>query len=236
VNVLSTAAIIERLDKRLPLLTGGARDVPERQRTLRATIDWSYKLLTTEEQRLFASLGVFADGCTLAGAEQVCAAELDTLASLVDKNLLLHRGDRYRMLETIRDYALERLEEQGERDHVSRALAEYLVRIAEESSAINRSLADAATRSAPPPLGDELDNLRAALAWALAAPEPDLALRLASEMMFFSRGGNVLPEQNRWLDEALHFAASVSQQANARALQQACRVPKLESCLQILIS
>jgi predicted ATPase/DNA-binding SARP family transcriptional activator len=219
VNVLSAAAILERLDKRLPLLTGGARDVPERQRTLRATIDWSYELLTAEERGLFARLAVFAGSCTLDGAEQVCAAELDTLASLVDKCLLLHRGDRYWMLETIREYALERLEEHGERDRVSRALAEYLVTLVEESPAF-REFRGVSTLSATS-LGDELDNMRTALAWALAAPEPELALRLASEAMWFSRGANTLPENNRWLDEALRTAGSASPQAHARALEQA---------------
>jgi tetratricopeptide (TPR) repeat protein len=202
----------------LPLLTGGPRDTPERQRTLRATIEWSYRLLDPQEQALFARLAVFAGGCTLEAAEQVTDAQLDVLQSLVDKNLLLHRGDRYSMLETIREYALERLEKLGEHDRVSRALAEHLVTLAEESPAFRGYT----TRSQTPRLlGDELDNLRMALAWALAAPEPELALRLASEVMWFSGGGNLLPEQLRWLDKALRIASSVSPRAHARAFQQA---------------
>jgi predicted ATPase/DNA-binding SARP family transcriptional activator len=219
VNVLSAAAILERLDKRLPLLTGGTSDAPERQRTLRATIDWSYELLTTEERGLFARLAVFAGGCTLAGAEEVCAAELDTLASLVDKSLLLHRGERYSMLETIREYALERLEELGQRDRVSRALTEYLIKLVEASPAYRGVSPFSDAR-----LADELDNMRTALAWALVAPEPELALRLASEAVYFSRGGNILPEESRWLDEALRAAGSTSPQAYARALEQAASV------------
>lgn len=102
VKALSTSQILERLERRLPLLSGGVRDLPERQRTLRATIEWSHELLTGEEQRLFARLAVFRGGCTLAAAEQIAETDLDTLPSLVDKSLLRHNEERYRMLETIR--------------------------------------------------------------------------------------------------------------------------------------
>jgi predicted ATPase len=114
VKALSSAQILERLEQRLPLLTGGARDLPERQRTLRATIEWSYELLSPEEQRLFALLAVFRGGCTLEAAEDVAGADLDTLQSLVDKSLLRHSEERYWMLETIREYAAERLEASAE--------------------------------------------------------------------------------------------------------------------------
>src|SRR5438034_1097288 len=107
----SPTNMLERLERSLPLLTGGARDLPERQRTLYATIEWSYELLTPEEQRLFARLSVFAGGCTLEAAEEVAEADLDTLQSLVDKSLLRHTGERCWMLETIREDALERLDE-----------------------------------------------------------------------------------------------------------------------------
>jgi predicted ATPase/DNA-binding SARP family transcriptional activator len=162
VNVLSASAILERLDKRLRLLTGGARDAPKRQRTLRATFDWSYELLTTEERGPFARLAVFTGGCTLAGAEQVCATELDTLASLVDKGLVLHRGDRYLMLETIREYALERLTESGEINDVRRRHAQYFLARAESLSDV---IVDAlqAHHAAPPPAkhdrSEKLDEL-----------------------------------------------------------------------------
>src|SRR5439155_15158418 len=95
-KVLSPAAILERLERSLPLLTGGPRDAPERQRTLRATIAWSHDLLSADEQRLFARLSVFAGGCTLEAAETVCAADLDVLESLVDKSLVRRSGDRFR--------------------------------------------------------------------------------------------------------------------------------------------
>jgi predicted ATPase/DNA-binding SARP family transcriptional activator len=133
VNVMSPTAILERLDKRLPFLIGGARDVPERQRTLRATIDWSYQLLNAEERALFARLAIFAGGCTLEAAELVCAAELDTLASLVDKSLLLYRGARYSMLETVREYARELVDEAGETDQLADKHAGYFLDFAEEA-------------------------------------------------------------------------------------------------------
>ena len=113
IKALSPEQILERLEQRLPLLTGGARDLPERQRTLRATIEWSHDLLQESEQRLFARLAVFRGGCTLDAAEDICDADLDTLQSLVDKSLLRHNEERYWMLETIREYATEKLDESG---------------------------------------------------------------------------------------------------------------------------
>ena len=112
VKVLSSQQILDRLEQRLPLLTGGARDLPERQRTLRATIEWSYDLLEANERQLFRRLGGFSGGCTLEAAEQVAGAHLDTIQSLVDKSLVRYSGERYWMLETIREYAAGRLEEQ----------------------------------------------------------------------------------------------------------------------------
>jgi predicted ATPase len=126
-KLFSPQALLARLERRLPLQIGGARDLPARQRTLRNTIDWSYALLDTEEQTMFAHLGVFVRGCTVEAAEAVCSASgalaadvLDGLASLVDKSLLRQDAGRDSelrlvMLETIREYAQEQL---GERDEV----------------------------------------------------------------------------------------------------------------------
>jgi len=133
VKALSPAQILERLEQRLPLLTGGARDAPERQRTLRATIEWSYELLTDEEKSLFARLAVFRGGCTLEAAEQVVDASLDALQSLVDKSLLRHSQERFWMLETIREYAAERLDIQGDGDSLKQRHADYFLRLAEEA-------------------------------------------------------------------------------------------------------
>ena len=132
VKALSTEQILSRLERRLPLLTGGSRDAPERQRTLRATIEWSHDLLSAEEQRLFAGLSVFAGGCTLDAAEAVCGAELDTLHSLVDKSLLRFTSERYWTLATIREFAQDRLDDVTARELRQRH-AEYFVALAEEA-------------------------------------------------------------------------------------------------------
>jgi predicted ATPase/class 3 adenylate cyclase len=160
VKVLGTAALLERLEQRLPMLAGGARDVPERQRTLRATIEWSHELLTEEEQRLFARLAVFRNGWTLDAAEDIVDADLDTLQSLVDKSLVRVRPEsgRYWMLETIREFAEERLEALGDSDGIRDRHADYFVALAEE--------AEPHLRGNPRPwvvrLSADVDNLRAA--------------------------------------------------------------------------
>ncbi len=133
VKALSAAKILERLERRLPLLTAGDRDAPERQRTLRATIEWSHNLLTAGEQQLFARLSVFSAGCLLEAAEQVAEADIETLQSLVDKSLVRHGGARYSMLETLREYAAERLERLGERDHLMNRSAEHLLALVERA-------------------------------------------------------------------------------------------------------
>jgi predicted ATPase len=113
-RVLSLGQIVERLGRPLDLLAGGGRDLPGRHQTLRATIDWSYELLDAAQQRLFAQLAVFPGGCTLDAAEAVCGAELEPLASLLDSSLVRReqpdREPRFRMLDAVREYALERLE------------------------------------------------------------------------------------------------------------------------------
>jgi predicted ATPase/class 3 adenylate cyclase len=133
VKALSPTQLLERLEQRLQLLTGGARDTPERQRTLRATIDWSHELLADEEKFLFTRLAVFRGGCTLEAAGEVVDASLDALQSLVDKSLLRHSQERFWMLETIREYAAERLEAQGDGETVRQRHADYFLRLAEEA-------------------------------------------------------------------------------------------------------
>jgi predicted ATPase len=130
-KALTPRQILERLSQRLDLLQGG-RDADPRQQTLRATIAWSYDLLSDEEQRLFRALAVFAGGCTLEAVEVVCAADLDTLQSLVEKSLLRFSNERYWMLETIHEYAREQLDRAGEtRDHATRHARYYLERLEE---------------------------------------------------------------------------------------------------------
>jgi predicted ATPase/DNA-binding SARP family transcriptional activator len=131
VKVLEPAALLERLERRLPLLTGGPRDAPAKQQTLRAAIEWSYDLLDEDEKALFAGLSVFAGGCTLDAAEQVCDADLDTLQSLVERNLVRREGDRYTMLETIREFAAERLVDSDEAFGLQDEHARYYLALAE---------------------------------------------------------------------------------------------------------
>ena len=183
VKALSSAQILERLDERLPLLTGGARDAPERQRTLRATIEWSHELLSEEEQRLFARLAVFRGGCTLAAAVDVCEADLDTLQSLVDKSLLRFSNERYWMLETIREFAVERLDALGKADRLRRRHAKYLVELVLTLGFTIESIEAGATPRHDVAIAEH-NNVRAAIDWALDA-DPVLGLRLATSFETF---------------------------------------------------
>jgi predicted ATPase len=131
-DVLSPEQILDRLERRLDLFRG-ARDVHARQQTLRAAIEWSHELLGEDEQLLFARLAVFAGGSTLEAAEAVAGAELDVLEALVQKSLVRHSGERFWMLETIREYGLERLDERGEREALGRRHAEWFLALAEEA-------------------------------------------------------------------------------------------------------
>jgi len=160
VKVLSPRQILGRFEQRLPLLTGGARDAPARQRTLRATIEWSYELLTDTEKLLFARLAVFRGGCTLEAAEEVTEANVDTLQSLVDKSLLRYSGERFWMLETIREYATGRLEEFEEAEALRGCHAQYFLRLAEEAEP---HLTGAAQAPWLDRLEAEHDNFRLAL-------------------------------------------------------------------------
>jgi predicted ATPase len=230
VKALSTAQILERLEQRLPLLTGGARDLPERQRTLRATIEWSYELLTPEEQRLFAHLAVFPGGCTLEAAEQVAEADLDTLQSLVDKSLLRHSEKRYWMLETIREYAAERLEESGESDQQRRRHAEHFLRLAEEAEP--HLLEQGAGADWQRGSGEwlerlerEVDNLRAALDWLEVSREGQRAMRLAGAVSEFWCGKEHVPEGRRRLESALQLDQHPTA-ARAKALTGAAHMAR----------
>jgi len=129
-SLLSPAQILERLAQRLDLLKGG-RDAEARQRTLRATIEWSHDLLTQDEQLLFAYLAVFAGGCTLKAAQEVADADLDALQSLVEKSLVRHTEERFWMLETIREFALERFEQAGAAEELRRRRSAYFLELAE---------------------------------------------------------------------------------------------------------
>jgi predicted ATPase len=174
VKLLELSALLQRLEQRLPLLAGGSRSAPERQRTLRATIAWSHELLTPDEQATFARLAVFAGGCTLEAAEEICEADVDAIASLLDKSLVRHSGDRYWMLQTIREYAGELFEESGEADAVRGRHAEYYLALAELAH-------DERYETSVRRLEPENDNLRAALDH-LQVSAPSQYLQLAGAL------------------------------------------------------
>jgi predicted ATPase len=195
-NVLSPAALLERLGRRMPLLIRAPRDAPDRQQTLRATIEWSYDLLGPHEQQLFARLAVFVGGSTLEAAEEVCEAELDTLAALADKSLIAAAEDRFSMLETIREYALERLTD-DERAEIARRHATWLRRLAE---AAVPHVYTSQGQTWIGKLRPELENLRAAVAWALEFAEPEFTLRLILASWDF---GATYRDLDRWYAMAL---------------------------------
>jgi predicted ATPase len=198
VKALSSAQILERLEQRLPLLTGGARDLPERQRTLRGAIAWSYELLNEEEQRLFSRLSVFRGGCTLEAAEEVCQAELDRLQSLVDKSLVRHTDERYWMLETIREYAAERLEESDDAEELRRRHARHFLALSEAVGGLH--FYEGAQPLAMDRLAAEVDNTRAAIEWCLQRQRDDDVLRFGKALWLFWTVRGYDAEGRRWLE------------------------------------
>ena len=192
VKALPPKDILERLEHRLPLLTGGARDAPERQRTLRATIDWSHDLLQEDEQRLYARLAIFRGGCTLQAAEEIAAADLDTIQSLVDKSLVRHNHGRYWMLETVREHAAERLEASGEAGELQRRHAEHFLVLAEEAEPKAEGNPIVLAR-----LDAELDNFRAALDHLESSGETREALALAGALRELWETGHVSEGRQR---------------------------------------
>jgi predicted ATPase/DNA-binding SARP family transcriptional activator len=210
-KVLDAAALLQRLERRLPVLVGGARDLPERQRTLEATLDWSHELLDEEEQRAFARLSVFAGGCEPAAAEVVCETSLEVLASLVDKSLVRRAEGRLRMLETIREYAAGRLGEDGTRGrHVA-----WFAALAEAADAELRGPEQEAWLAR---LDAEHANLRAAIAYALAAGDGSEALRVAAGLRHYWTIRSYLREGRRLLEDALAAAPSADPELRERAL------------------
>ena len=199
-SVLSPAQILERLSQRLDLLKGGGRDADARQQTLRATIEWSYELLTEAERRLFARLSVFAGGCTLEAAETVCGADLDVLQSLVDKSLVRFADSRFWMLETIREFALERLEETGGAEELRHRHGAYILALGElaRPELVGRSSSIWFDR-----LQAEHDNIRAVLGDALEHGRALVALRLGGAVWLFWLTRGYWSEGRRWLESAL---------------------------------
>jgi predicted ATPase/class 3 adenylate cyclase len=176
VNVLTAAQLLTRLEARLPVLTTKARDAPARHRTLRATIEWSHDLLSDDEQRLFRRLTVFTGGWTLDAAEQVAETDLETLGALVDKSLVRHNEGRFWMLETLREFGGERLDEAGEKPELNRRHATFFAALA-ESADLTADALDRPQQFAV--VLPEIGNLRAAMDWATASGDIELALSIA---------------------------------------------------------
>jgi predicted ATPase len=210
-KLLPPEAMLALLDERLDLLSRGARDLPERHQSLRDTIAWSYDLLGTDEKKLFAQLAVFGGGFTLESAVAVCDASLDGVATLIDDSLLERDGARFRMLETIREYALEQLAADEDAEFVMRRHAEHFLKLA-ESEPTSEQAAWLAR------MDDERDNLRGALAWALDMSEASLALRLAASLWEFWWVRGSLAEGRGWLDEAIAKGRSAPPELRARGL------------------
>jgi len=218
ITLLSSQALLARLTHRLQVLTQGPSDLPERQQTLRKTLQWSYDLLGPEEQRLFRRLSVFAGDCTIGAAEAVCIAldkgnqelpVLDQVASLIDKSLVqqTEQGDkepRFLMLETIREYARECLEKAGETESIQQAHGQYYLALAEEAESHLPGLEQPIWRQR---LEQELDNLRAALSWFLASHQYQLAMRLSSALWRFWLVWHI-SEGQRWHEQILATSAA----------------------------
>ncbi|HET9675444.1 MAG TPA: adenylate/guanylate cyclase domain-containing protein [Gaiellaceae bacterium] len=200
-KTLGPQELLSRLDRRLPLLTKGRRDAPSRQRTLRATIEWSHELCSPPEQHLFRRLGVLAGGGTLEAAERVCDADLDTLDALVDKSLVRERDGRFSFLETIREYAHERLEQSDEHEQRAAAHAAYFLELFEHA----RPHVEGGPLQAEwiGRLTHENDNLRAALTWCERAGAVEELLRLATAAWWFWWARGALDEARVWMDRAL---------------------------------
>ncbi|MGB9282642.1 MAG: protein kinase, partial [Candidatus Sulfotelmatobacter sp.] len=225
IKLLSPSAMLARLESRLNLLTGGARDLPSRQQTLRSTVDWSYGLLNAAEQTLFRRLSVFTGGCTLEGVEAVCDTKgdlgldvLDGVASMVDKSLAqqVEQGEaetRLRMLSTIREYALERLTESNDESATRRAHAAYYLVLAEEG---------AEDAVAHPEWFDrfeiEHDNFRTALDYLIKTGDADWGPRLGAALF-------------RFWETREHFTAGRDALARLLALEGAAARPKLRARL-----
>ena len=215
VKVLSADDLIERLDHRLPLLTSGPRDAPARQRTLRATIEWSHDLLAEGERQLFARLAVFEGGWTLDAAEDVCHADLDTLQSLVEKSLVRADSGRFRMLETIREYALEQFAELPDSDELRSKHAEHYLALAVRAEP---ELTGADQLAWHARLVADYENLRASLAWFLRHDEGGASLQLASALVLFWFNRGLYRDGLHWLELVLHDTADDKAPARAGAL------------------
>jgi predicted ATPase/DNA-binding XRE family transcriptional regulator len=238
-NLLSPIEIQSRLDNSLGILESSARHLPEKQRTLRGAIDWSYQLLSEPEKVLFTRLGVFVGGCSLGAAEGVCNATGDLgidvlagLASLLNKSLLMReegaqRESRFTMLELVHDYALERLVRSGQEEEIRQLHAEHymaLAEVTEENLAKGKDQARWLDT-----LEQEYDNIRSALGWLLDRGHATAALRLAAAMdtYWIIRGRHI--EGRKWLERALAAGGDAPDAMRAGALEAGGRLAQSEN-------
>ncbi len=228
-SAMTVQQIAARLDDRFRLLTGGSRTALPRHQTLRGAIDWSYGLLVDKERVLLRRLSVFAGGWTLEAAEEVCSdggveelEVLDTLTQLAFKSLILvgeHSGSvRYRFLETVRQYARDRLGESDEEAVVRRRHRDWYLAFAERAE---QELAGPRQASWFDTVEAEHDNLRAALEWTLQSGEPEAALRLATAVREFWFVRGYMAEGRTWLERALEQSDDVASSLRAKALRAA---------------
>lgn len=237
IKLLPPAMLAARLERPLELLTGGSQDLPVRQRTLQATLDWSYELLDVPAQRLLARFAVFAGGCALDAVDAVCnpdgelgIATLEGLSALVDESLLSQtetpHGLRFSMLVTIRDYARERLDAAGETAELRRRHASFFLDRAEEAAP---ELTAARQAEWLARLEIEHDNFRAALAWSEETSDGELRLRLATNLSRFWLVRGHLTEGRRWLESALASSARHSSELRVEALRAATGLARVQA-------
>lgn len=228
--ILAVEQVAEKLEDSLKLLTGGARTSTQRHHTMRATLEWSYDLLDEDEQRLFARLSVFAGGWTLEAAEKVGAGDsietdavLDLLGRLVDKSLIVAKASseegamRYRMLEPVRQFAREKLEESTEAEATLRRIADFFLDLAEEAEPNVRGPQQGEWLER---LANEHENFRAALGWLLDREEK-LGLRLTAALWWFWYDRGHLSEGRRWLEGYLGKCSPEVSKGRAKALNGA---------------
>jgi predicted ATPase len=225
IKLLSPSAMQSRLESSLQLLTGGAKDLPVRQQTLRRTMDWSYDLLSPAEQTLFRRLSVFVGGCTLEGVEAVCNTKqdleidvLDGMGSLVNNSLVRQieqaAGEpRFALLDTVREYGLERLAASGEEPATKRAHAAYCLVLAEECAV---QAADSAQRGWVSLLEVEHNNCRAALEWLTRSGNAEWGLRLGAALFQFWETREHLTEGRDRLEKLLKLEGAAGR-SNSRA-------------------
>ncbi len=217
-NVLTLSGLLTRLERRLPMLTGGARDTPMRHQTLRATIEWSEDLLSTGERDLFKHLAIFAASFDLRAAEEVCTADLATISSLVDKSLVQRgRDNRFALLETVREFAAELLTD-TEQQELARRHGAYFTLAAEAKAGAQSWPSNPETFGE---LDEDLANLRAALAWTQMTGETDLCMRLGIALSRFWIDRGHRHDACGWLETAPLGDVSVSPPLRAAALEAA---------------